>query len=145
MKGCGSNMDKKHIILIDDSIYKMDNTEHSLAKIFPNAMFHRFDCSNKGISFIFEHKQDMLDNPDDWLVATDMQMPALEDGGINCKEGAKVLRWLKRYTDGNVDAIIVSSDKQDDLFFEKSYGEHYLGSIKYDSSVYMLPKYQKLF
>lgn len=135
---------KNHIVIIDDAEYKQNSIAFDMHKLFPDAQLHLFDSSNPAMRYlILDHKQEISENPDEWLIMLDMQMPLNPGGEIEMKCGVEVLYNLRRLANQKVDVIMVSSDRVNDDSLRSIY-KGYIGHVTFNSSVYMLPLYEEL-
>ena len=133
----------KNIVIIDDSDYKVEGIKGYLKKLYPDATFHSFGCVNASLRFIAWNNYDEIqENPNEWLMVIDMVMPRMYDTFPEREAGYSVLAEMQRRR-MTCNAIVVSSETIDLDKAKKAY-KHFLGSVKYDCSVYNLEDYKKL-
>lgn len=131
-----------NIVIIDDSQYKADTIEGYMQKIFPKAKIDKLEAINTGLMFIRNNLAEIRQNPNHWLVVSDMVMPRYKHEMPERKGGEFVIREINRL-DLKCPVILQSSDELDTNKY-KEYYSYLLGTIKETSVVYNLEKYREL-
>lgn len=132
-----------NIIIIDDSEYKMENICEYMKAIYPDAEIWKACCTREGLVLIArELRNEINENPEEFLIVTDMVMPFYKDEEWDRNAGYDILMECKRLR-FKCPIIIASSEEVDDERMKKEY-PFYIGSVKEDASVWCLPLYQEL-
>lgn len=123
----------KRIFIADDSPNKLEDLVKSVRRLFPEVEISTFDClGDFQRSVCHMREDDILREPDEYLMIFDMQMPFERDERIGAAAGIEALNILFR-SDMQCPAVIVSSETLDDdlaKMAEDTY-EHYKGFIRY--------------
>lgn len=97
------------IVIIDDDKNKSEDTMRYLQEIYPAARFHIKECVRDGLYFLMKTAYyEIIKNPLDWLVVTDMTMPFYARGELETDAGFRILAELER-KDMQVPAIVSTS------------------------------------
>lgn len=133
----------KNVVIFDDTNYKRENIIGYIRNLIPEADIFDFDTVNKGLLFLNKQKrQDIIDNPGEWLIVTDMYMPYLEGGEIHRGAGERVLQELRRLN-FECPAIAQSSEPLDKEKLQGLY-KYLIGTVLEEYSTYNEYKYEAL-
>lgn len=133
----------KNVVIFDDTDYKRENIIGYIRNLIPEADIFDFNTVNKGLLFLNKQKrQDIINNPGEWLIITDMYMPYLEGGEIHRDAGKSVLQELKRLN-FECPAIAQSSEPLDKERLFKLYN-NLVGTILEEYNTYNEYKYEAL-
>lgn len=120
-----------HIIIIEDTEDKLNKIVRHISDIVDSPDIRSFSNIGDAIQFMsVENREDMLSNPYDWIVITDMGLPWNAGDDIEMRGGIEVLDEMDRV--GMECPVIVQSYEFVGL---KSCIEHYphvLGTIQED-------------
>lgn len=132
-----------NIVIIDDTDYKRRTIVGYMTKIFPKADIYECSYINEALRFLCRDKRnDILGNPDKWLIITDMVMPRMLDTRLIADGGMDVLSELER--NSFECPVIVASSMEIDLDECRSHYENVVGVVEESISVYNAEKYRKL-
>lgn len=134
----------KHVVIIDDSIHKRDSIREYMQKIFPDdCCIHEYRCINEGLRYIaYKHREEIKNNPNDWLIITDMVMPLYSHEMLEKDGGLHILREMKRV--GFKCPVIVESSDEVDITRCREIYSNVLGTVKESIIMYNLSKYKEL-
>ena len=100
--------DKKHVVILEDSVNIAKNIEQDLKTIYPEATFLHFRYPCEGISYISSKiLNGDISNESEWLIITGMEMRYSSYDGLDPKAGEVVLKNL-RLGKRDMDVIVVS-------------------------------------
>lgn len=119
----------KHIFVVVDNPGKLADLTKSAKQLFPQVEFEEFKYSNGILGAIFDAKDRILQEPEEYLMIIDMQVPPFTGGRIEADGGLGVLMELQRL-EMKCPAIIASSEPIDE---EKARGVYaaYKGFVRY--------------
>lgn len=133
----------KNVVIVDDSQYKQDKIKEYIKKLLPDSNIRVFSCINDGLCFICrEQRQEILANPDDWLVITDMVMPRREGEPMNRFGGFIILSEMRRIG-MSCPAIVASSMSMSLSDCQVNY-RNTVGVVRESSTVYTYGDYQAI-
>lgn len=131
----------KEIFIIDDCEFKRGSIKGYMEDIFPDANIHEGECIRDGMYMICRaNREEILENPEKYLVILDMMMPFYKDERVEADGGIQVIMEMHRIG-MKCPVIIASSESVADGNIQY---ENYLGSVKESSSVYCQPYYEEL-
>lgn len=136
----------RNIVIIDDSNYKCKIISDYMKDIIPDAKQFMFKYMNKGLLFLYDNaRRDILNDPNNWLIITDMYIPPYEDHVIIRDAGCRILREMQRLR-FKCPVIVQSSEPFESLSSTeiKNLYNNYLGSVLEDASVHNGFMYEKL-
>lgn len=133
----------KYVAILDDTDSKRETIKGYIDRLLPEAEVYEFSFINEGLCFLaWEREKDIVNNPNEWLVVTDMVMPRFRDSRLLPDGGMQVLSELERK--GFECPVIVASSMELDLEECQSRYEYVIGVVEESLLVYNLPKYEEI-
>lgn len=134
----------KNVVIMDDLESKRSSIKSYLQEILQDAKFMDFGSLSSGLYHLHNSaNEDILLNPNHWLIVTDMCMPLYDEPSRMIERaGERVLREMSRL-EFMCPVIVESSDVLDDLRLAKLYMA-YLGSVVESPRFDNLAKYEEL-
>lgn len=136
----------KNVVIIDDNNFKSQTIQEYLADLLDEPVFYTRNCIAGGLFVLKDKRTDIQENPEEWLIVTDMQMPFRnDDPQIERYGGLTVIHEIARLK-LNCPVIITSSEQIDEKVDAeaRSSSAYYLGFIKENPIVYNKHKYETL-
>lgn len=138
----------KNIVIIDDTKSKADEISLCIKEILGNVNVIIKNCHNMGLyEIIYRHGKEVEENPEEWLVITDMVMPYLSGETPEADAGYGVLTELERKGFECPVMVATACDTTEFRNVEdnaKKLYKHYIGTLRYDPCVYMMPQLKEL-
>lgn len=132
----------KNVVIIDDSNYKVETITGYIQKIIPDCTICAFEFINSALLYLHNNKDNIISNPKEWLIISDMVMPRYRRGYMEQYGGRQVLRELQRLK-FKCPVILQSSDALDYEQYKKDYSK-LIGTVKESAVVYNLSTYENL-
>lgn len=111
----------KHVFIADDGKIKLEDIRNTVRRVFPEAGIHTFTCGKDLCRCVCRDFYNYIqDDPNNYLVITDMQMPWVVGDGVRSDCGYIVLKDMQAH-ELRCPAIIVSPDSVDKSIAEQSY------------------------
>ena len=119
----------RNIVIIDDSETKAECVRGVLESIIDIHICGQRSTVNTGIAMLVDLQDDVVTNPNEWLVVVDMQMPMYHGAPVSTEAGFRLLREMTCMA-LTCPAVIVSSKAVDNAKALKFYSS-YRGSIMF--------------
>lgn len=134
----------KTVIIVDDLDGKRRDIKECLTSIFgENTTFIECECRSIAMREFKRLKDEINSHPEDYLLVLDMCFPVLTGSMPKSDMGLTFLTYLE-IKEINIPTIMCSSDKIDDSLLSDYENINILGSIEYDSSVWLKPFFEEL-
>lgn len=132
----------KQVLIADDRLRKLHNVSDIMKGMYPDAEVLTFECGSDLIRHIKRKHKEIQDDPWQYLVITDMQMPDRMGETINSQCGYVILHNMQDM-ELQVPAIVVSSESIIDEKARDSYND-FAGSIFWTDSYDQTEDYRML-